>query len=249
MTDLVKVETRDGVLVIRFDRPEKKNALTGAMYRAAADALIGAGGDPAGGRVLSAGAPGAFSAGNDVTEFVAAATTGALGEPILDFLRALATAERPLVAAVDGLAVGVGTTLLFHCDVVVASERSTFRTPFTDLGLVPEAASSLLAPRIMGHQRAFELLVGAVAFDAAEAHRAGFVTRVVPAEDLETAAFAAAAGLAAKPRQAVALARRLMKGDPAEVLARIDQEAAYFVERLRSAEAQAAFAAFMSRKG
>lgn len=248
MTTLVEVATQHGVRTIRFARPEKKNALTSEMYAAAVDAMTGAAGDPAVGAILFAGSPGAFSAGNDIAEFLAAARSGSLGEPILAFLKALATIDLPLVAAVDGLAVGVGTTMLFHCDLVVASHRSTFRTPFADLGLVPEAGSSLLAPRIMGQQRAFELLVGGIAFDAARAREAGFVSRVVAEDAVEKEAFAAAAALAAKPRRAVALSRRLIKGDPAELVARIDAEAALFAERLRSAEAQAAFAAFMARK-
>jgi enoyl-CoA hydratase/carnithine racemase len=249
MTELVLVETRDGVRTVRFNRPEKKNALTGPMYAAAAAAIGSAADDPAVGAVLILGAPGAFSAGNDVTEFVAAATSGALGEPILAFLRAIAAPPVPLVAAVDGLAVGVGTTMLFHCDLVLASERATFRTPFTDLGLVPEAGSTLLGPRIMGPQLAFELLAGGGAFDAERARQAGFVNRVVPSATIEAEAFAAAHALAAKPRQAMALTRRLLRGDPADVLARIDAEAGHFAERLRSREAQAAFQAFMARKG
>lgn len=248
MTAPVAIATEDGVRTIRLARPEKKNALTGAMYQALADAFASAEADGAG-AILILGAPGAFSAGNDISEFVAAATSGSLGAPILAFLRALATVPVPLVAAVDGLAVGVGTTLLFHCDVVLASERASFRTPFVDLGLVPEAASSLLAPRIMGPQRAFDLLAAGTAFDAARAREAGFVTRVVASEAIEAEALSAARALAAKPRQALALARRLMRGDPAEVLARIDEEAALFADRLRSAEAQAAFRAFIARKG
>lgn len=249
MTDLVSIDLSDGVRVVRIDRPEKKNALTAPMYRALADAIASAEGDPSVGAVLILGHPGAFSAGNDIGEFVAAAQSGALGEPILAFLRALATAPVPLVAAVDGLAVGVGTTLLFHCDLVLASEKAVFRTPFVDLGLVPEAGSSLLAPRIMGGPLALELLAGGAAFDAEKARLAGFVNRVVPSATIEADAFAAAQALAAKPRQAMALARRLVKGDPADVLARIDEEARLFAERLRSAEAQAAFRAFMDRKG
>lgn len=248
MTAPVAITTEDGVRTIRLARPEKKNALTGAMYQAIANAFASAEADGAG-AILLCGAPGAFSAGNDISEFVSAATSGSLGAPILAFLRGLATVPVPLVAAVDGLAVGVGTTLLFHCDVVLASERASFRTPFVDLGLVPEAASSLLAPRIMGPQRAFDLLAAGTVFDAARAREAGFVTRVVASETIEAEALAAARALAAKPRQALALARRLMRGDPADVFARIDEEAALFADRLRSAEAQAAFRAFMARKG
>lgn len=247
MTDPVRVDTRDGVLSITLDRPEKKNALTGAMYRALTTALGRAGEDPSVGAVLIKGAPGAFTAGNDLKDFVAAAESGEGLTSIVAFLRALATAEVPLVAAVDGLAIGVGTTLLMHCDLVFASDRSVFRTPFTDLGLVPEAASSLIGPRLMGHQRAFELLVAGLAFDAERAAAAGLVNRVLPADRVAEEAFAAAAALAAKPRRAVAISRRLLKGDPLEILARIDEEALLFAERLRSAEAQAAFRAFLTR--
>lgn len=251
MTDLVRVDRRDGVLTITLDRPEKKNALTGAMYRALADALTGTAAeseaDPAVGAVLIAGSPGAFTAGNDLKDFVAAAEGGDGLGSILAFLRALASCEVPLVAAVDGLAIGVGTTLLMHCDLVFASDRSVFRTPFTDLGLVPEAASSLLGPRLMGHQRAFELLVAGLAFDARRAEAAGLVNRVLPAERVLEEAFAAAAALAAKPRRAVAIGRRLLKGDPVEILARIDEEALLFAERLQSPEAQAAFRSFLTR--
>lgn len=245
MSDLVTVDREGAVRIVRLDRPEKKNALTSAMYAALAEALRP---DPSVAVVVILGAPGAFSAGNDMTDFVAAAASGSLGEPILAFLKALARNPVPLVAGVDGIAVGVGTTLLFHCDLVVASDRSRFRTPFADLGLVPKAASSLLAPRIMGPHRAFELLVAGEIFDAERALLAGFVNRVVTPEAVEETALAFARSLAAKPREAVAASRRLLKGDPSDVLARIDEEAAAFSERLRSPEAQAAFQAFLSRK-
>lgn len=246
MTDLITTEADGAVRIVRINRPEKKNALTSAMYAALAEALRP---DPSVAVVVILGAPGAFSAGNDMADFVSAAASGSLGEPILAFLRALARSPVPLVAGVDGIAVGVGTTLLFHCDFVVASDRSRFRTPFTDLGLVPEAASSLLGPRIMGPHRAFELLVAGEIFDAPRALAAGFVNRVVALEAVEETALAFARSLAAKPREAVAASRRLLKGDPADVLARIDEEAAAFSDRLRSPEAQAAFQAFLGRKG
>lgn len=246
MTDLITTEADGAVRIVRINRPEKKNALTSAMYAALAEALRP---DPSVAVVVILGAPGAFSAGNDMADFVSAAASGSLGEPILAFLRALARSPVPLVAGVDGIAVGVGTTLLFHCDFVVASDRSRFRTPFTDLGLVPEAASSLLGPRIMGPHRAFELLVAGEIFDAQRASAAGFVNRVVTPEAVEETALAFARSLGAKPREAVAASRRLLKGDPADVLARIDEEAAAFSDRLRSPEAQAAFQAFLGRKG
>jgi enoyl-CoA hydratase/carnithine racemase len=163
------------------------------------------------------------------------------------FIRALAQSERPMLAGVDGLAVGIGTTMLLHCDYVLATPRAVFRTPFTALGLLPEAASSLLGPRLMGQRRAFELLVMGRDMDAEAARAAGLVNAVVAPEALEDAVLAAARGLCDLPRQAVLEARRLLKGDPAENLAQIDAESALFAERIKSPEAQEAFRAFMGK--
>ncbi|TBW34507.1 crotonase/enoyl-CoA hydratase family protein [Siculibacillus lacustris] len=249
---LVGVTRRGAVAEIRIDRPEKKNALTAPMYAAITAALIAGEADPAVAVHLLCGSPGAFSAGNDVEEFLGFAREGRLGDEVVAFLVALASLDKPLVCAVDGLAVGVGTTLLFHADLVYASDRSVFRTPFLDLGLVPEAASSLLAPRLMGHAAAFELLCLGAPFDARRALAVGLVNRIVAADDLEQFAREAADALAAKPAAALAAARRLLRSGSvttrAEVLARIDLEAEEFRRRLTSAEAQAAFAAFMARR-
>lgn len=244
----IEVTREGGVQTVRMNRAEKKNALTGAMYQAMADALAGGEVDDAVGAHLILGTPGAFSAGNDIEDFLKFAVTGELGSPVLAFLRALATVRKPLVAGVDGLAIGVGTTMLFHCDMVVASPRSTFKTPFVDLALVPEAGSSLIAPRIMGPHRAFEMLCAGLPFDAARAEMAGFVNRVVSEAEVEPTARALAAGLAKKPREALRLSRQLVRGNPADVLARIDEEAEAFKARLKSDEARAAFMAFMARK-
>ena len=153
-----------------------------------------------------------------------------------------------MVAAVQGVAVGVGTTMLLHCDHVVAGSDARFSTPFVSLGLVPEAASSLLAPRLMGHQRAFALLVMGRPLDAAAAHACGLVNTVVAPGDVDAEAMKAAREIAALPAEAMTAARRLMRGSPDEVVARIDEEARVFKERLQSAEARAAFAAFLARK-
>jgi enoyl-CoA hydratase/carnithine racemase len=195
------------------------------------------------------GSGGSFSAGSDVAEFAERARGRAdLSGPILDFIRQLALVEKPLIAAVDGLAVGVGTTLLFHCDLVYATSNSTFRTPFLDLGLVPEAGSSLLAPQRMGHARAFEMLALGETFGAERALAAGLVNAIVPAAELEAAALDAARRLAAKPPEALALCRRLMRGDTAAVRSRIEEEARIFAERLVSPEAREAFAAFLEKR-
>lgn len=249
MSEHVEITRRDGVLAIRMNRPDKKNALTSAMYGAMAEALLGADGDGSVGAVLFLGLPGAFSAGNDIKDFAGFAASGNLGEQVLAFLRALAIAEKPLIAAVDGVAVGVGTTMLLHCDHVLLSTQAKLSTPFVSLALVPEAASSLIAPRLMGHARAFEMLVMGRPLSPDQAVAAGIASRVLPPDEIEAAGFAAAAEIAAKPREAVKLSRRLIKGSPDAILERIDEEARMFAQRLRSAEAQKAFMAFLNKAG
>lgn len=249
MSRHIAVSRADGVQTLRFDRPDKKNAITAEMYRALADGLAAGDADAEVGCHLFLGHPGAFSAGNDMEDFLKFAQGGELGSAVMDFLRALARSQKPMVAAVDGLAIGVGTTMLMHCDYVLATDRSVIRTPFVDLGLVPEAASSLLAPRIMGHQRAFELLVMGAPFSAERAREAGLVNAVVSHHVLEAAGRNAAVAIAAKPREAVAISRRLMRGASVdEVVARIDEEGLAFRDRLRSKEAAAAFMAFMAKR-
>jgi enoyl-CoA hydratase/carnithine racemase len=249
MTDLVIVTDDGPVRTVRMNRPEKKNALTMAMYDAMAAAIEDAGGNAALRCLLIAGTPAAFCAGNDIGDFLKAARQGgALGAPILRFLYALARCEKPLVAAVHGNAVGVGTTMLMHCDHVVASAEARFSTPFVGLGLVPEAASSLIAPRLMGQARAFSLLVMGRPLNAEQAKAAGLVNTVAAADAVEAEAIKSAREIAALPPQGVLLSRRLMRGSPDEIVARIDEEAALFKDRLQSAEARAAFEAFMMRK-
>ena len=245
MTETVLLARDAGVLTIRMNRAEKKNALDRAMYRAMAEALASAESEEAIRAVLIAGAPGAFTAGNDIADFVAFAQDGQRPSEVEAFLLALVRSSKPLVAAVDGLAIGIGTTMLMHCDLVFATPRSIFRTPFVDLGLVPEAASSLIAPRLMGPQRAFALLAAGETFDAQAACEANFVTRVV--DDAEEAARLASAALAQKPPEALRISRELVRGDRSAVEERIGVEIDHFAERLTSREAQAAFAAFMAR--
>ncbi|WP_062112487.1 crotonase/enoyl-CoA hydratase family protein [Aureimonas sp. AU40] len=244
-TTLIERQLADGVLTLRMNRPEKKNALNRAMYGALAEALEGANADEAVRAVLLLGGEGHFSSGNDIADFAGFDAKAGLAE-VLRFLHALVDLEKPLVAGVDGLAVGIGTTVLFHCDLAYATPRSSFRTPFLDLGLVPEAGSSLLAPGLMGYQRAFALLVLGEALSAEEALAAGLLVSV--GDDAETLALKAAARLATKPPEALRIARRLIRGDGAAVRVRIGEEATAFAERLVSAEARAAFAAFFDRR-
>jgi len=239
----------EGVQTLRFMRPGKKNAITSQMYAELASALKdGDGrGDVAVHVLLGSG--GSFSAGSDIGEFMERAQGRAdLSGPILDFIRLLPRVNKPLLAGVDGLAVGVGTTLLLHCDLVYATPAASFRTPFLDLGLVPEAGSSRLAPLRMGHARAFELLALGETFSAERALAAGLVNAIVPAAELEATVRAAAMRLAAKPPEALALCRRLLRPNAAETSACIEEEIRIFADRLTSPEAREAFQAFLEKR-
>jgi enoyl-CoA hydratase/carnithine racemase len=247
MPDII-VSDEGPIRTIRMNRPEKKNALTLAMYESMAEAIGEAGTNTAIRCLLIAGGASAFCAGNDIGDFVKMAQGGGLGEPILRFLHALARCEKPLVAAVTGNAVGIGTTMLLHCDHVVAGADARLSTPFVALGLVPEAGSSLIAPRLMGHARAYALLVMGQPLSAAEAKDAGIVNAVVDPAETDAVALTAAQKIAALPPQGVLMSRRLMRGSVDEIVARIDEEAEAFKVRLQSPEAQASFTAFMTRK-
>ena len=249
MAELIIVTDDGPVRTVRMNRPDKKNALTLAMYDAMASGIEDMRLNEGLRCLLIAGSPSVFCAGNDIAEFLTmTGEGGALAAPILRFLNALARCEVPLVAAVQGNAVGIGTTMLMHCDHVVASSEARFATPFVSLGLVPEAASSLIAPRLMGHARAFSLLVMGRPLSADEAKAAGLVNTVVAAEAVEAEAMKAAREIAALPPQSVLASRRLMRGSPDEIVARIAEEAELFRTRLQSSEARAAFEAFLTRK-
>ena len=247
MTD-IEIARQGRVQTVRFARPQRKNAITRAMYQAMADAVANADGDEAIGATVFLGQPECFTSGNDLMDFMAVAQGGEHGREVVSFLRAIIGGAKPLVSAVDGLAVGVGTTMLMHCDLVFASPRAWLQTPFVDLGLVPEAGSSLVAPAIMGHQNAFRMLALGERFTAAEAQAAGLVNRVVEPDELEAVAMDAAERLAAKPPEALAISRRLIRGDRDAVMSRMEEEGRIFGERLRSDEARNAFMAFMQRK-
>lgn len=245
MTNM-RIERQDTVLLIVFDRPEKKNALTRVMYAAATEALAEADRDEDIGAILFTGAGGFFTAGNDIGDFLEA--KGELGEfPAFAFIRALAGCETPLVAAIEGVAIGIGATLMLHCDLVYAAPSAAFRMPFVDLGLVPEAAASLLLPRRVGMAKAAQLLLLGEPFDAKEAVRLGLVNEIVAPDDLKSFALERAGRLAKKPRAALAATRRLMRGDRRDILDRIDEEGRLFALALQSGEARAAFAAFVSK--
>jgi enoyl-CoA hydratase/carnithine racemase len=250
MSEHIQTERRGAVLHLRLDRPEKKNALTLEMYTALAEALRGAEEDPEVRAVLFSGAGDAFKGGNDLRDFLERPPTDETS-PVLRFLDALVGSTRPLVAAVHGLAVGIGTTLLLHCDLVYAARGARFHLPFVQLGLVPEAGSSLLLPRRIGGARAAEMLLLGEPMEAEEALAAGLVSRVFPEEELMEQAFARAERLATQPPEALRATRTLLRQEDRSALPeRMRQEGALFLERLRSEETRAVMQAFFTqRKG
>jgi enoyl-CoA hydratase/carnithine racemase len=246
----VDVNREGDVLVATLNRPDKKNALTGAMYRALIVALSTAHGEPGIGAVVVTGAGRAFCAGNDIGDFLAEnarASEGARTGPGGEFIRTLARFDKPIVAAVEGAAVGVGTTMVLHCDLVYAAPSARFAMPFVNLGLVPEAGASLLVPRRFGTAVATEMLMLGEAIDAARAREIGLVNDVVPAEGLLAHALSKAKALAAKPRAALLATRKLMRGDADALYAHMEVELEAFAMALKSSEARAAFEAFAGR--
>ena len=246
MSDHVRLQTADRVLTVALDRAEKKNAITGAMYAAISNALNAARDDDAVRAVVLNGADGVFTAGNDLGDFLMDPPTGP-DSAVFQFLSAISTFPKPVVAAVEGPAVGIGTTVLLHCDFAYAAPSARFKMPFVDLGLVPEAASSLLVPRLAGHARACELLLLGRAFSAETAREVGLVNAVT--DDPQSAAHETAAALARKPPEAVRLSKALIKGATADAVGEtIVAEGRLFIERLASPEAQEAFSAFFEKR-
>jgi enoyl-CoA hydratase/carnithine racemase len=251
MTGHLIVNDEDATRVITLRRPEKKNAITQDMYRAMSVAIDSAQNNPDIRCMIITGGSGVFTAGNDLEDFMKDSTAKAdapRASNAVKFLYSLAQNSKPIIAAVDGVAIGIGTTLLFHCDYVLASTAATFSTPFIHLGLVPEGASSLLMPRTMGHQRAFATLVMGRTVSAAEAREAGFVNEVVAPGHTEVEARKVAREICALPAEAVAISRKLIRLPPEDLTRRIDQESHLFGERMKSKEAISAFKAFFSRK-
>jgi enoyl-CoA hydratase/carnithine racemase len=248
MTPLILAETADRIARIRLNRPDKKNALTAAMYQGLADAIAAAEADPQVRVILIHGQADCFCAGNDLKDFLDGPPHSE-DAPVARFLKAIATAAKPLVAAVGGPAVGVGTTMLLHCDLVYAAPDARFQLPFVSLGLVPEAGSSLLLPLLAGYHRAAELLLLGRPFSADKALAAGFVTEVIPAADLLEHAREAAAALAALPPESVRLTKALMKQrHAAPVAERMAEESRLFRQRLGSADAREAMTAFFEKR-
>jgi enoyl-CoA hydratase/carnithine racemase len=248
MTEDVKVGVADGICELRFNRPARKNAITTAMYAAMADALEHAAADGAVRVALITGSHEAFTAGNDLGDFLNNPPQEE-NAPVYRFLRALAAFSKPLVAAVCGPAVGIGTTMLLHCDLVYAGENASLSLPFVNLGLCPEAASSLLLPAIAGHTRAAEKLLLGEPFGAEEARELGIVNRVLPSTEVEAFARAQAAKLAAKPLSSLVATKALMRQPSAmEVRDAMLREGEVFGRMLREPAAREAFSAFMEKR-
>jgi enoyl-CoA hydratase/carnithine racemase len=249
MTDEITVSSTNGVQTLRINRPAKKNAITDAMYRALADGLTAGDADPSVRVHVILGSAGVFTAGNDIADFLSVSAGGGTDLQGLRFITLLPKVEKPIIAGVDGAAIGVGTTMLFHCDLVYATPSSTFATPFADLGLVPEAASSLLMPLRMGYARAFEMLALGAIFTAERMREAGLVNAIVAPDELEASVLQTARALVKKPPEAIAMTRRLMRLGSDAIGQRTEIEIAAFVERLSTPEARRAFESFLSKRG
>ncbi|WP_322059833.1 enoyl-CoA hydratase [Paraburkholderia sp. J63] len=248
MSNEILIARENGVLTITINRPERKNALTPAMYQAMTDALTSAHEDAAVRAVLLRGHAEIFTAGNDIEDFLKNPPAGG-DSPVIRFLHAISTFEKPLVAAVAGAAIGVGTTLLLHCDLVYAAESARFAMPFAQRGLCPEAASSLLLPRVAGYQGAAEKLLLGETFDAAEAHRIGFVNRVLPAAGLDAFVSGQLAKLVALPASSLRVTKALMKrASGHEIKTQISEESVHFGKMLLAPEAREAFTAFLQKR-
>ncbi len=243
----ILIDSGGGILRMQMNRPEKRNALTFAMYQKMADALIEADQDASVRVILITGTENCFCAGNDLIDF----RNISLGAERLrnPFVPAISGAKKPIVAAVSGVAIGIGTTMLLHCDLVYAGVNARFHLPFVNLGLCPELGSSVLLPLLMGHQRAAELLLLGEPFGAEKAREAGFVNQVCPEDDLMKVAWDIARKLAAQPPASVCLAKALMKrGREAAVKTAIEEESYHFGQRLISPEAKEAFQAFLEHR-
>ena len=250
----IEIAVRDGVQTIRLTRVDKKNAMTGEMYDAAREALLAAEHNDDIAVHVFLGAGGVFCAGNDMNDFMRRASllkqqpAARMSAPSSDFIRVLPTVTKPMIAAVDGLAVGIGVTLLLHCDLVLASTAATFRAPFVNLGIIQEAGSSVIGPHRLGYNNAFELLVLGALWDATRAREAGLVNWVIQAGELEARAMVVAHDLVNKPRMALMAARRMLRGSHEAIKNAIDQETEIYTKLIGSPEAREAFASFVEKR-
>lgn len=241
-------EIRDGIMQVTINRPEKKNALTVAMYSALTEAIMRGEQDPAVKIILISGAGGNFTSGNDLQDFLDTPPRD-MESPVFVFMNTISRAEKPIIAAVTGLAVGIGTTMLLHCDLVYAGSGARFLLPFVNLGLNPEAGSSFLLPLLAGYHRAAELLFLGEPFSADRAREIGLVNAVCDDSEVLNFAMAQAKKIIEKPQISVRLTKRMLKKGNAEIVGRlIPEEANILIKRLASPEADEAFRAFFERR-
>ncbi|MFT3927485.1 MAG: enoyl-CoA hydratase [Myxococcales bacterium] len=244
----IKSSIQDGIATLEIARPEKKNALTAAMYQSLTDALLAAQADPSVRAILLIGQPNIFTAGNDLEDFMQRPSEGPEA-PVFRFMQALTGCELPVIAAVTGAAIGIGTTLLLHCDLVYLSEDARLQMPFVNLGLVPEFASSLLLPQRLGAAKANEKLLLGDPITPTEAVNAGIANAVLPVAQVIPHARQVAARFAALPKGAVRHSKQLLSAPQAKQVAEtIERERVIFEQRLKSPEAKEAFAAFFERR-
>jgi enoyl-CoA hydratase/carnithine racemase len=247
MSDQIAVSVQDRVLTIRMNRPEKKNALTGAMYNAMSEALANADGDTDVRAILITGVPDCFTAGNDISDFANAKPGEA--SPAIRFLETLAATAKPVLAAVDGVAIGIGTTMLLHCDLVYATPSARFQLPFVNLGLCPEAASSLILPSLMGTHRAAELLLFGEPFGADVARDLGIVNQLLAQSELLATTVAKAQLLAQRPPASLRTTKMLLKSGQSDAIKHaMAREGQHFAALLQGPEAKEAMAAFLERR-
>ena len=241
---------KKGILTIEFNRPQKKNSITSAMYQAMADALKDAQSDAQVRAILFCGKPNIFTAGNDLEDFMNSSSQGELADrPVAQFMLQLTQATKPVIAAVAGAAIGIGTTMLLHCDLVYAADNAKFSMPFAKLGLCPEFASSMLLPQIAGYQRAAEKLFFGESFSAHEAFEMGLVNKVLPPDELMTFAKAQAAKLTLLPPSSLRTTKSLMKsGQTDTIMAKMWEENKHFGAMLLAPEAKEAFKAFFEKR-
>jgi enoyl-CoA hydratase/carnithine racemase len=251
MTEHVIVGDEGAIRMITMRRPEKKNTLTQDMYLAMSDAIDSAQSNRAIRCLIVTGRSGVLTAGNDIGDYLQAATEkNEVARPrnSVIFLQSLVNNKKPIIAAVDGIAIGIGTTMVFHCDYVIASTTASFSSPFVQYGLVPEGATSLLVPSMIGHQRAFAMLIMGRSLSAEDAREAGFVNQVVPPGHAVIAAHKVARDICELPADAVAISRRLLKPPTEDLVRRTGEEDRFFGQRMRSPEAIEAFRNFFLRK-
>jgi enoyl-CoA hydratase/carnithine racemase len=247
MNDYMLIDTRDGVLCVRFNRPERKNALTGPMYAQLAATIEGAAQDDSVRVMVLLGSGGNFSSGNDISEPMTDFPEGEASAP-LRFMVSLLRSAVPIIAGVDGVAVGIGATMLLHLDAVVVTPRARVIMPFVNLALVPEAGSSLILPRLLGYARAADLLLSGQPIDGARAHALGIATEIAAPEQLEQATFEKARRFARQPRESVRRTRALLKGDVEPMIAWMQKEGRELLECATSPEHQEAIAAFREKR-